>query len=329
MNDNDQRVVDLFAGGGGLSLGFRNAGFKVVAAYDNWPAAIEFYRKNIREHPICALDLGADSAVDVLRSQQPSMIVGGPPCQDFSSAGKRLECQRASLTVAFAKIVAAIKPAIFLMENVERAKNSKAFAEARNILHEAGYGMTAAVLDACLCGVPQRRKRLFLFGDLAGKDHQLIPYIIKAQRIKPMTVRDYLGDSLGVEYYYRHPRSYARRGVFSIDEPSPTVRGVNRPVPAGYTGHPGDPVPISPKIRPLTTRERSLIQTFPPEFDTSGPKSEVEQIIGNAVPVKLAEFVANRIKEYLADRDQGKLYGSGSAAVQMSFLFEQKAVYSK
>ncbi len=327
MTNRDHSVIDLFAGGGGLSLGFSNAGFKMIAAYDNWPAAIEFYRKNIKDHPIHMLDLGVDSAVDALRVQQPDMVVGGPPCQDFSSAGKRRECQRASLTVAFAKIVAAIRPTMFLMENVERAKNSKAFAEARAILHEAGYGTTAAVLDACLCGVPQRRKRLFLFGDLAGKDHQLIPYIIKSQRTKPMTVRDYLGNSLGVEYYYRHPRSYARRGVFSIDEPSPTVRGVNRPVPAGYKGHPGDPVPISPKIRPLTTKERSLIQTFPPEFDISGPKSEIEQIVGNAVPVKLAEFVACRIKEYIADRDQDRLYSDGITTGQMFFLFEQKAAY--
>lgn len=56
---------------------------------------------------------------------------------------------------------------------------------------------------------------------------------------------------------------------------------------------------MSSEIRPLTTKERSLIQTFPESFDVSGPKSEMEQIIGNAVPVKLAEFVASRIAEYM------------------------------
>ena len=55
---------------------------------------------------------------------------------------------------------------------------------------------------------------------------------------KPMTVRDYLGDDLDIKHYYRHPRNYSRRAVFSIDEPSPTVRGVNRPIPKTYRTHP-------------------------------------------------------------------------------------------
>ena len=82
-------------------------------------------------------------------------------------------------------------------------------------------------------------------------------------------------------------------------EPSSTVRGVNRPVPTGYPGHSGDTCPISCNIRPLTTKERSMIQTFPEYFKLEGSKTELEQIIGNAVPVKLAEYVATRLKEYL------------------------------
>lgn len=321
-------VIDLFAGGGGLGLGFEQAGFKLLAAYDNWSAAIGFFRRNIASHPIYELDIGGESAVDKLRETPSDFIIGGPPCQDFSSAGNRIECHRASLTVAFANIVAALKPQFFLMENVERARKSVAFRHAREILQQAGYGLTATVLDASLCGVPQKRKRLFLFGDIDGRGNELIPYIIRAQRRTPMTVREYLGDKLGIEYYYRHPRSYARRAVFSIDEPSPTIRGVNRPVPTGYLGHNGDPVPISPEIRPLTTKERSLIQTFPESFDISGPKSEIEQIIGNAVPVKLAQFVAERIREYLKDKAEGFHYSrpEGAPPVQLE-LFEQKARY--
>jgi DNA (cytosine-5)-methyltransferase 1 len=60
------------------------------------------------------------------------------------------------------------------------------------------------------------------------------------QSDNPMTIFDYLGDSLELEYYYRHPRSYQRRGIFSIHEPSPTVRGVNRPIPKTYQKHLGD-----------------------------------------------------------------------------------------
>jgi DNA (cytosine-5)-methyltransferase 1 len=96
----------------------------------------------------------------------------------------------------------------------------------------------------------------------------------------------------------RHPRNYCRRAVFSIDEASPTIRGVNHPIPKGYPGHPNDPVVISKGVRPLTTSERSQIQTFPKDFMWTGSKTDVEQMIGNAVPVNLAKFVALAIIDY-------------------------------
>lgn len=117
-----------------------------------------------------------------------------------------------------------------------------------------------------------------------------------------MTVKDYFGDKIDVQYYYRHPRSYARRGVFSVNEPSPTIRGVNRPIPAGYPIHTNDPVESLEGIRPLTTKERSMIQTFPETYKFIGTKSEIEQMIGNAVPVNLGKFVATAIKDYIENK---------------------------
>ena len=117
-------------------------------------------------------------------------------------------------------------------------------------------------------------------------------------------MHDYLGSSLGLEHYYRHPRSYARRGVFSIHEPSPTVRGVNRPVPPNHPGHPGDTAPVA-SVRPLTTLERSYIQTFPQDFNWPGTKTNLEQMIGNAVPVKLGRYVADCIRQYIQDEAMG------------------------
>ena len=111
-----------------------------------------------------------------------------------------------------------------------------------------------------------------------------------------MTLRDYFGDSLGFEHYYRHPRNYSRRAIFSIDEPAPTMRGVNRPVPKGYPGHPNDTCPVSDTLHALTTAERALIQTFPKDFIWVGSKTDVEQMIGNAVPVNLAQYVAETVK---------------------------------
>ena len=114
-----------------------------------------------------------------------------------------------------------------------------------------------------------------------------------------MSLYDYFGNSLGFEHYFRVPRTYQRRGVFSIYEPSMTVRGVDRPIPKGYPGHPSDTSPITPEIRELTPKERSLIQTFPEEFKFEGSKTTLNQLIGNAVPVKLAEYVAIKLLDYL------------------------------
>lgn len=299
-------TVDLFSGCGGLSLGFQNAGFEILAAFDKWEPAVKVYRDNF-DHPIYDTDLASEEGLEFVKNLNPKMIIGGPPCQDFSSAGKRDETQgRADLTISYAKIVAAAKPEWFVMENVERITKSHILKDALQIFKKAGYGISYQVLDASYCNVPQSRKRFFLIGHTNSSDNFLNPYFNKNQASKPMTLFDYFGKSLGIEYYYRHPRSYARRGIFSIYEPSPTIRGVNRPIPKGYTKHEGDPVEISSAIRPLTTKERSLIQTFPESFIFNGSKTDLEQIIGNAVPVKLAEFVANCIKEYISDKQHNK-----------------------
>ena len=301
------RIVDLFSGCGGMSLGFQNAGFEIAAAFDNWIKAIDVYKLNFH-HPIFVTDLGDSSVIADIAHFTPDVIIGGPPCQDFSSAGPRSETLgRANLTVKFAEIIAAVRPAYFVMENVERAQKSFAYRNALPILKEAHYGLSSIVLDASLCGVPQRRLRFFLIGELDGQDSAILPYLTANLATKPTTVRDYIGDILDIEHFYRHPRSYARRGVFSIDEPSPTVRGVNRPVPTGYPGHSGDTTNDLTSVRPLTTLERSYIQTFPDWFKFTGTKTDMEQMIGNAVPVKLAEFVGRALLNYDVDKDLGDL----------------------
>jgi len=295
------RVLDLFCGYGGLSKGFQDAGHIIVAAFDNWQSAINVYGKNFQNHPVINYDLSTfDSDAAIFRQFEPEMIIGGPPCQDFSSAGKRDETLgRADLTYSFAQIVSAVRPAWFVMENVDRAIKSIAFANAYCVLKEAGYGLTTKILDASYCGVPQIRKRLFLIGELYGQDDALEPYLLRNLTKQPLTIKDYLGEAIGIEHYYRHPRSYLRRAIFTVSEPSPTVRGVNRPIPATYRLHPGDTAPVTSALRPLTTKERSLIQTFPTDFIFEGTKADFEQMLGNAVPVKLAQYVANCIGEYI------------------------------
>ncbi|MCU0496513.1 MAG: DNA cytosine methyltransferase [Anaerolineae bacterium] len=292
------RVIDLFAGCGGLSLGFQNVGYNLIAAYDHWGAAVEVYRQNF-QHPIHLTDLREVTRLP----NSPDMLIGGPPCQDYSSAGKRDEQQgRADLTIQFAKMVIDTCPEWVVMENVDLIHKSQSLKTAKQLLIDRGYGLTEAILNASLCGVPQNRKRYFLVAELGGGHNTLQPYYQQRFAPQPLTVFDYLGDRLGVEHYYRHPRSYARRAIFSIYEPSPTIRGVNRPIPATYRTHPQDSAPMSAAIRPLTTIERSYLQTFPETFQFSGTKTDLEQMIGNAVPVKLAEFVATCIQAYIEDK---------------------------
>lgn len=233
----------------------------------------------------------------------PDMIIGGPPCQDFSSAGKRDETLgRADLTYHFANIVCNYKPKWFVMENVERIKKSHILSEVISQFIKAGYGLTATILNASYCNTPQSRNRFFLIGGLGVKNNILTPIYKNLLNNEQMTIRDYLGESLNLDYYYRHPRNYSRRGIFSIDEPSPTVRGVNRPVPPSYKKHKGDPKNAElSNVRPLTTIERSYLQTFPKNFKFQGTKTNLEQMIGNAVPVNLAEFVANGILNYISN----------------------------
>ncbi|WP_309712194.1 DNA cytosine methyltransferase [Armatimonas sp.] len=295
------KCVDLFSGCGGMSLGFLNADFDVVAAFDHWEPTIKVYEENF-DHPIFKQDLSnVEDSVQRILPYKPNMIMGGPPCQDFSSAGKRdVSLGRADLTNKFADIVVSVKPEWFVMENVEQIKKSQILQDVVDKFIENGYGLTAVILDASYCGVPQARTRFFLIGHLGDDHNQLVGIMKKNMSETPMTVRDYLGNALKIECYYRHPRNYNRRGVFTIDEPSPTIRGVNRPIPQGYKLHHCDPEGVDLSfIRPLTTIERSYIQTFPKDFVFLGTKTDMEQMIGNAVPVNLGAFIASSIQEYI------------------------------
>ena len=113
---------------------------------------------------------------------------------------------------------------------------------------------------------------------------------------------------------------FSFEGIFSIYEPSPTIRGVNRPIPKNYSKHDGDAIDDLSKVRPLTTKERTYIQTFPENFQWFGTKTELEQIIGNAVPVNLAKFVGECIQEFHNDSKQGKVINHKAGMIEFEFV---------
>lgn len=381
------RVIDLFCGCGGFTLGLQNAGFDVVVGIDNWTPALDVYRANFG-HLALPLDLNdVDDVVDACLAFELSdvdMIVGGPPCQDFSQANRTVNRgERSSLTTSFAEVIDTIRPTWFIMENVRQIEKSSEYLAAVKMFHSAGYGLSKVILDASLCGVPQKRIRLFLIGELNGSDGMLESYLYANLASKPLTVRQYLNDSLGVDCYWQQPRIYNKQAVYSVHEPAPCIRGQNRPipehyyhergnddarsifsidessasirgqnhgipehyyhkpvdvtnrrvfsidepsrtihhnvsaVPKSYKGHPRDAAPLTRDVRSLTSVERSWIQTFPPDFrwgDTC--KTHLDQMIGNAVPPKLAEYVGNAIQTYLGD----KMRGENSVPVQLALF---------
>ncbi len=161
---NRPTVVDLFAGAGGLSLGFRRAGFRTVWAADNLPAAVATYRRNLDK---CGDRVEIDATTTFPR---PTVVVGGPPCQGFSSAGMRqVGDRRNTLVSVFARLVVRSKPEAFVLENVEgflTAENGKQIADLLEPVIASGYRVHLRKVNAANFGVPQHRKRVLAIGGL-------------------------------------------------------------------------------------------------------------------------------------------------------------------
>ena len=163
-------VIDFFAGAGGLSLGFARAGFRVEMAVDNCAAAVETHRWNLGAS---ARDL--DLSAGNLALPSATVIVGGPPCQGFSSAGQRKRGdKRNTLVSRFASLVAQFRPAMFVFENVEgfiTAEGGSRIIELLEPLVVAGYRIHLRKVNAANFGVPQHRKRLIAIGALGWDPH--------------------------------------------------------------------------------------------------------------------------------------------------------------
>ena len=141
------KCIDLFCGCGGMSLGFEASGFNIVAGIDNWKAAIRVYEKNF-DHPIIEKDLmDVEGATELIAGYAPDLIIGGPPCQDFSTAGFQDESRgRAILSICYSQIVSLVRPKYFVMENVATIRNTKSFQSAIANFRAAGYGLTQICL---------------------------------------------------------------------------------------------------------------------------------------------------------------------------------------
>lgn len=163
----EHTFVDLFSGCGGLSLGLENVGWPCLAAVDNWTDAVDTYNRNFEGVRAQRMDIHEldRSRLRSLMDERPMWVVGGAPCQGFSTVGKRVrEDPRNELVREFRRVVGLLEPQGFLLENVTGLKDMDFEAPVCALFEELGYHVSSMVLRAADFGVPQLRRRIIFVG---------------------------------------------------------------------------------------------------------------------------------------------------------------------
>ena len=325
-------IVSFFSGAGGLDLGFEQAGFKIIWANEYDRDIWETYLKN---HPNTKLD--TRSIIDISANEVPDCegIIGGPPCQSWSEAGAQrgIKDKRGQLFFDFIRILEAKQPKFFLAENVSGMlldRHSYALDNIKEMFKKAGVGyeLSFAMLNAKFYDVPHDRKRVIFVGirkDLGFKFKFEQPFFplktlydsifdLKDNVIPAQINNKANGDACIIpnhEYMTGEFSSIymSRNRVRSWNEQSFTIQAGGRHAPI----HPQAPkmkfieqnvrifVPSKEYLyRRLSVRECARIQTFPDDFIFYYSNiSAGYKMIGNAVPVNMAKYLANSIKTQL------------------------------
>ena len=326
------KLATFFAGAGGLDLGFSKAGFDCIWANEYDKDIWETYEKN---HPKTFLDKRSITEIPSNEVPHCDGIIGGPPCQSWSEAGalRGIKDKRGQLFFDFIRILSDKQPLFFLAENVSGMLlpvHRKALENIKSMFKECGYDLSFQLLNASDFGVPQDRKRVFFIGyrkDLGIK----FKFPTGNTIFEKVTLKQAIGDLKNNVLHAKKSNLtngddckipnhefmtggfstifMSRNRVRSWDEVSYTIQAGGRHAPI----HPQAPkmklveqdvrifVPGKEDLyRRLSIRECARIQTFPDKFHfyyknvTAGYK-----MIGNAVPVLLANALAQTIKHDL------------------------------
>lgn len=217
------RFLDLFCGAGGLSLGFLEAGWQCVGALDYSSDAIATYRLNFPKHWTIQCDISSFSASDAGLRRKIDWVIGGPPCQGFSTVGKRLSSDPRNLLISeFVRIVREVSPLGFLLENVLGLRDMNFVRSTARSFEEIGYHVDCFVLRSADFGIPQFRQRLFFVGN--RRNRGFLPPASTVAGPDLITVDDAIGDL---------PRLKAGDHITSYDRPPMTpyqrkMRGLSR-----------------------------------------------------------------------------------------------------
>ncbi len=197
-----KNVLDLFCGAGGLSLGFSWAGYNIVASNDNFNHACDTYHANHTRTILVKGDITnkniQNELLEIAKRRKADVVIGGPPCQGFSHAGKRaIDDPRNFLYKEFVKIVRRLKPKIFVMENVEgilTINGGKTYEDIKNNFKKLGYSVAGHKLHAVIFGIPQKRKRVMIVGALQGNPESFFPKTSTPNEQKYITTKEAIGD---------------------------------------------------------------------------------------------------------------------------------------
>jgi DNA (cytosine-5)-methyltransferase 1 len=305
-------VVSTFAGCGGSSLGYKMAGGKCLLAIEWDEHAVAVYRANFPATPVWAGDIKQLTAEEVMRlagiqAGELGLLDGSPPCQGFSTAGSRVfNDSRNSLFHEYVRLLRALQPKAFLMENVAgmvKGKMKLVFAEAMRELKKGGYDVRCRLLNAMYFGVPQSRERVIFIGVRSDLN---IPASHPRPCTRPITVREAfcgLADvpdervRLGPQHKTyqqmmrvapgeRDPRHFSHHRLH-WDRPAPTIdRGGG--AGAYHVWHPAE-------HRPITVSELKRLGGFPDGFKLTGALNEQFARVGNSVPPPLSKALAEHL----------------------------------
>lgn len=302
----DVVVLDLFAGCGGLSLGFEAAGYRTIG-YECVEAAVETYNNNLDGHCYCdMLKVGYDyPEIDKI-----DIVIGGPPCQPFSRIGsqKGMEDARDGFPI-FIDAISRIRPKVFMFENVQNILGRhKWYLELiLDELRKLGYIVEYKVLNAVDYGVPQNRERLITVGYKST-------YHFPTKESRKVTVGEAIGDLMTmfdenshfltpeqdryIAVYEEKSHCIKPRDLYA-DKPARTLTCRNL---AGATSDMQRVKLPDGRRRRITQREAARLQSFPDWFEFSGTEIRQFTQIGNAVPPLLAYKLALSLKEaYYSD----------------------------
>lgn len=326
INMSKLRTIDLFAGVGGIRIGFERAGFKTVFANDFEPKCKDTYDLNFSDTPLTVEDL---QKVKISDLPEFDFLLGGFPCQPFSIAGYRQgfddESGRGNLFFNVVDILKKRKPLGFLLENVKNLEghdNGNTFAVISDMLEKAGYSIKHKVLNSMEYGnVPQNRERIYIVGFL--KETGYIENFKFPESVeRTIKITDVLEKSANIDpkYYYNDKPLFEKLKDYSFKEGvvyqwrRKYVRENKSfvcPTLTANMGTGGHNVPIvkdSRGIRKLTPRECARIQGFPDSYKLPEiADSSLYKQFGNSVTVPVVERVAVCMKKAITPK-QTKVY---------------------